>query len=236
MQPRFREFIPMYIFVFSIAILLAIQTDRTITVMSQQQPTRTVIILDAGHGGEDGGAISCSGVEEAQINLQITLRLDDLLHLLGYETKMLRSNQNDLHTEGTTISQRKNSDLRKRTELINETANAVLVSIHQNQFSDNRYHGAQVFWANTEGSQRLAEDLQRAFISTLNPGSKRAAKQAKGIYIMEHIQCTGILVECGFLSNPTEEAKLRSNEYQKKLVCVIASSICRNLYSQNPDA
>ena len=234
MPPRLRSFIPMYILVFAAAILLTLHTDRAVTTMALQPEPGTVIILDAGHGGEDGGAVSCTGAEEAGINLEITLRLNDLLHLLGYDTRLLRADSADLHIEGTTVSQRKNSDLRNRVSRINETANGVLVSIHQNQFADSRYSGAQVFWANTEGSKALAEDLQRAFVSTVNPGSKRGTKQAKGIYIMEHIQCPGVLVECGFLSNPAEEALLRTERYQKQLSCVIASAVCRNLAAVSP--
>ena len=235
MPPRIRDFIPMYILVFSAAIILTLHTSRAVTTMAQTD-NRTVIILDAGHGGEDGGAISCTGEEEANINLQITLRLNDLLHLMGYETKLLRTSQDDLHTEGASISQRKNSDLRNRVNMINETPNGILVSIHQNLFPDSRYSGAQVFWANTANSQALAEDMQHSFVSTLNPGSKRAAKQAKGIYIMEHIQCTGVLVECGFLSNPAEEALLRTDTYQKQLITVVATALSRHLSSQIPGA
>lgn len=236
MPPHIRNFIPMYILVFSAAIVLTLHTNRTVTVMSSQPRSGTTIILDAGHGGEDGGAVSCTGVEEAKINLQITLRLNDLLHLLGYNTKMLRTDDTDLHTEGTTISQRKNSDLRQRVKQISETSDGLLVSIHQNKFTDSRYSGAQVFWANTDNSKVLAEDLQRAFVSTVNPGSNRSAKQAKGIYIMEHIQCTGILVECGFLSNEAEEALLLSDQYQKQLVCVISTAICQHIAIRNLSA
>lgn len=236
MPPRIREFIPMYILVFCTAIILTLQTDRAAEAMAGRPDAGTVIILDAGHGGEDGGAVSCTGAEEAQINLQITLRLNDLLHLLGCDTKMLRSTDSDLHTEGSTISQRKNSDLRQRVKQINETSPGILVSIHQNHFTDSRYSGAQVFWAKTEHSKYIAEQLQQAFVSTVNPGSKRSAKQAEGIYIMEHVQCPAVLIECGFLSNHREEALLRSDGYQKKLACVIAATLCRTLQNQNPSA
>ena len=101
---------------------------------------------------------------------------------------------------------------------------AVLLSIHQNHYPDERYSGAQVFYANTEGSSELAQHLQAAFVSTLNSGSHRQAKKASGIYIMEHIRCPGVLIECGFLSNHAEEAKLRNPDYQKKLCAVIAAT------------
>lgn len=185
---------------------------------------RYCIVLDAGHGGEDGGATSCTGVLESGINLEITLRLKDLFHLLGRETKMIRTSDVSVYTKGGTIAQKKMSDLKERARIVNSTPRAMLISIHQNNFSDNRYSGAQVFYADTQGSEFLAKQLQSTLIASLNKDSKRACKRCDGVYLMEHITCPGILVECGFLSNPAEEAKLRSMEYQRKLCCVIAAT------------
>ena len=185
---------------------------------------RYCIVLDAGHGGEDGGATSCTGVLESGINLEITLRLKDLFHLLGRETKMIRTSDVSVYTKGGTIAQKKMSDLKERVRIVNTTPRAMLISIHQNNFSDNRYSGAQVFYADTQGSEFLAKQLQSTLIASLNKDSKRACKRCDGVYLMEHITCPGILVECGFLSNPAEEAKLRSMEYQRKLCCVIAAT------------
>ena len=108
---------------------------------------------------------------------------------------------------------------------MNETDGGVLVSIHQNTFSDSRYDGAQVFYAKTDGSKDLANALQSAFVQSVNPNSKRTCKKAAGVYLMDNITATGVLVECGFLSNPEEEAKLRSKDYQQQLCCVIAASL-----------
>ena len=113
--------------------------------------------------------------------------------------------------------------------IIGETENAVVLSIHQNTFPDGRYAGAQVFYAGTEGSQKLAKSMQSAFVAQLNPGSRRQEKKSSGIYLMEHIRCPGILIECGFLSNPEEEGKLRSADYQKKLCAVIARTLDQNI-------
>ena len=183
------------------------------------------VIIDPGHGGEDGGATSCTGVLESQFNLQIALRLNDLMHLLGYQTRMIRTTDVSVYTEGETIARKKVSDLRHRVQTVEETDNAVLVSIHQNTFSDSRYSGAQVFYSPTETSRELADTLQKAFAATLNPGSSRQCKKSDGIYLMQHITCPGILVECGFLSNPEEEAMLRNPEYQKKVSSVIATTL-----------
>ena len=205
--------------------------SRAVSVISEGLPieNRRCIVIDPGHGGEDGGAVSCTGKPESAYNLEISLRLRDLLHLLGYDTKMIRTSDISVYTSGETIAQKKISDLKQRVHLINETQNAILLSIHQNQFTDSRYSGAQVFYAATDGSEALAKQLQDGFVGTINPGSSRRSKKSSGVYLMEHIQCTGVLIECGFLSNPEEEAKLRSPDYQKKLCCVIAAAVAEYL-------
>lgn len=201
--------------------------SRAATVLAQSTPLprRHCVILDPGHGGEDGGAVACTGKLESSYNLEIALRLDDLFHLLGYETKMTRKTDTAIYTQGQTISQKKVSDLKERVKIVNDTPNGVLLSIHQNTFSDNRYSGAQVFYAATDGSQALAEALQGALVTVLNPGSNRKAKKSDGVYLMERIDRPGVLIECGFLSNREEEAKLQSAVYQKQLCCVVAATV-----------
>lgn len=201
--------------------------NRAVTVISENLAIerKHCIILDAGHGGVDGGATSCTGKLESGYNLEIALRMNDLLHFLGWETNMIRTTDSSVYTKGETIAQKKISDLKERVRICNETENAVLISIHQNNFTDSRYSGAQVFYPSTKGSEELAKRLQDAFKFTLNPGSNRQIKKADGIYLMEHIACMGVLIECGFLSNAEEEAKLRSDDYQKQLCCVIAATV-----------
>ena len=205
--------------------------NRAVTAAVENQPIERqhCIIIDPGHGGVDGGATSCTGKLESSYNLEISLRLNDLFHLLGYDTKMIRTTDTSIYTKGETIAQKKVSDLKERVRIANETENALLLSIHQNNFSDGKYSGAQVFYGREEGSQALAKQLQEAFVSTLNPGSKRQSKKSDGVYLMEHIDCTGVLIECGFLSNAQEEAKLRSPEYQRQLCCVIVATVSRFL-------
>ena len=219
-----KTFAPFYLLLIGAMVVTVLWSDQAITVMSESAPLsdRRCIIIDAGHGGVDGGATSCTGVLESQINLEISLRLNDLCHLLGMETKMIRTTDISVYTEGQTISQKKVSDLKHRVQIINETPNATVISIHQNYFSDGKYSGAQVFYPKDETSRRLAEAMQLAFAVT---GSTRSAKPSQGVYLMEHIRCPGVLVECGFLSNHQEEAKLRSPEYQKLLCCVIVSTL-----------
>ena len=227
MKPKNAAIYFSYFFVFSAFLLATVLGNRTVTAIAENQPLRKqhVIVIDAGHGGVDGGATSCTGKLESCFNLEISLRLRDLLHFLGYETKMIRTEDVSIYTKGETIAQKKISDLKERLRICAETDGAILLSIHQNFFEDNRYSGAQVFYPCSAGSEELAKLLQKNFVSTLNPGSKRNAKKAQGIYLMDHITCPGILIECGFLSNPQEEARLRSDEYQKAVCCVIACTV-----------
>ena len=219
--------LPFYLLVVIITITIASGTSYSVTTAVQRTAVEreNVIVIDAGHGGVDGGATSCTGVLESQINLEIALKLNDLMHLLGHKTVMIRMTDISVYTQGQTIAAKKVSDLKERVRIVNETEDALLVSIHQNTFSDSRYGGAQVFYAQTEESQKLAQLLQQNLISTLNPDSNRKAKKADGVYLMEHIEKTGVLVECGFLSNVEEEAKLRDSTYQKMLCSVIASAV-----------
>ena len=120
-------------------------------------------------------------------------------------------------------------DLRQRAGIVNQSEGNVLISIHQNYFSQGRFSGAQVFYADNEPSRELASVIQKGLIDTLNPGSKRKTKQGKGIYLLQKCRGQGVLVECGFLSNPQEEFLLRQQDYQKKLVCVIAAATASNL-------
>lgn len=226
---KIAELLPIYLIVFGACFMFAVFTSHSITVMSMNTPMegRIHIVIDAGHGGEDGGAVSCTGVLESQLNLEVATRLNDLLHLLGYNTVMLRTEDISLHTEGNTIAAHKISDLKNRVDRINQAENALLVSIHQNFFSESVYCGAQVFHTDDPEGEMLATSAQAAFIRHLNPGSQRNIKKATGVYVMEHIQCPGILVECGFLSNPEEEAKLRQEAYQQKICVILASCISK---------
>lgn len=182
------------------------------------------LIIDAGHGGEDGGAVSLSGTPESHINLAVAKRLDAVLGLFGVPVLMLREEDISLHApEAQTLRQKKNSDLHNRTDAINAQENAVLLSIHQNSYPDGRYSGAQAFYAPTDGSRELAQTIQETLRLALAPNNTRLEKQIPDtIYLMNHISCPGVLVECGFLTNPREEQLLRSSGYQTKLAAALA--------------
>ena len=203
--------------------------NHAVSVFSENAVPGCTVIIDAGHGGVDGGAVSCTGAYESHINLEIALKLDDLMHLLGISTIMVRDTDKSVYTQGETIAAKKISDIKERVRLVNSTPKALLVSIHQNSFSDHRYSGAQVFHNGTENSITLAKSLQVSLQENLDPSNNRKIKKSSGVYLMEHINSTGILVECGFLSNPREEALLRDPSYQKKLCSVIASAVAQYL-------
>lgn len=218
------------VFYLLIAVMFVTGTllgNRIVSVIAENQPIHRThtLVIDPGHGGEDGGATSCTGKNECIYNLNISLRLRDMLNLLGYNTVMIRTTDTAVYIRGNTIAEKKSSDLKERVRIANQSAGNMLLSIHQNNFSDEKYSGAQVFYSSNPVSMELAEQIQQAFVSTLNPGSNRKTKRGEGIYILEKTKCPAVLIECGFLSNYQEESKLSSPEYQKSIACVISSTV-----------
>ena len=222
-----KRFWPLYMITAILFVLGIMAGSNAVTTMVEGADIQrsVVFVIDAGHGGEDGGAVSCTGAKESDINLQIAIRLNDLLRLMGFDTVMIRTTDTAVHTGGSSIAQRKTSDLKNRVRMVNQVPGAVLLSIHQNYFTQSKYSGAQMFYNCHPVSQNMATQLQQAFVSTLNPGSNRKEKPVSGIYLLENIDAPGVLIECGFLSNPAEEAKLRDPTYQMKICCVIAATL-----------
>lgn len=234
-RSKYVSLIPTYALLMAVCLVLTWMTSKAVTVWSENQPIPSgrCVVIDAGHGGVDGGTTSCAGILESQYNLEIALRLNDLMHLLGIDTVMIRTEDISVYTSGNSIAQKKISDLKERVRITNETGEGILLSLHQNYFTDSRYSGPQVFYAPTQGSLDLAKQLQSELNHNLCPESKRQVKKANGIYLMQHISTTGVLVECGFLSNVQEEALLRTPAYQQKLCCVLATVFNNYLYGKN---
>ena len=180
----------------------------------------------ASPGGADGGAVSISGVPESRINLDIVLKLDQLLGFCGQSPVLLRREDISLHDDtAVSLREKKASDLKNRAEAVRSVEGGTLLSIHQNSYPDGRYRGAQTFYAPTAGSRELAEHIQAALIASLQPENSRQAKAVAGsVYLMNHVDCPAVLVECGFLTNPEEEALLRDEKYQRRLALVLASA------------
>lgn len=217
-----RVFVPAFLFLAIVIAIFPVSFAVMTNARTTAQPEYT-LILDAGHGGEDGGALSLSGTKESAVNLAVTRRLELLMGLFGVEGVMLRQEDVSLHSEGAnTLREKKVSDLKNRVAAIRAQENAWLISIHQNTFPDPRYSGAQVFYAPTQGSRALAETMQETLRCTLDPNNNRASKPiASTIYLMNHIDCPAVLVECGFLSNPKEERLLTAPGYQTKLAVAL---------------
>ena len=213
-------------------LLWFVQPLRARSVFSAQEAPVTVVI-DPGHGGEDGGASSAAGVTEAGINLEIALRLRDLLTFAGIRTSLLRETDCSLTTDGETVAQRKVSDLKNRVQAVNGTPNALLVSIHQNFFEQSRYFGAQVFYSDSAESHALAEKTQTLLRETLDAANRRECKPSKGVYLMQHVTCPAILVECGFLSNPAEAEKLQNKLYQQKIAAAVSAALIEAIRERN---
>ena len=192
-----------------------------------------VIILDAGHGGMDSGCVSVNGVEEKEINLNILLKLRDMLETAGFNVVVTRDTDKSIHdTSVTGLGNQKKSDMENRLGIINSQENAVFVSIHQNQFTDPKYYGAQMFYsANSEQGARLASIMQNQFVRFLQPENKRETKPVGDeLYLIHFAKCPSVMVECGFLSNPDEAALLESEEYQSKVAFTIFAGICEYVF------
>lgn len=220
-----RKYAYIYCYVVSFFLLTAAFFRQSVETVSSEQALENGvrIVIDAGHGGIDGGTTSVTGVLEKELNLQIAKRLEKLLLLLGQRPEMTRTTEDSVSTEGNTIREQKRSDLRNRLDLINRSPNTILVSIHQNHYPDSRYTGPQVFHAADEQSRGFAQSLQQRFNDAL--GTRRECKKSDGVYLMSNLRCPGVLVECGFLSSYEEEGKLRTPEHQKKLCCILAAGL-----------
>ena len=189
------------------------------------------VVVDAGHGGEDGGTTGVHGELEKDINLAIALELQRLLEQHQFEVVMVRDWDTDLSDQNLpTVAQRKRSDLRRRLRLVEESGDCVLLSIHQNFFTENQYSGAQVFYsANDPRGAALAEAIRASITETLQPENTRQNKVGEGVYLLEQCRVPAVLVECGFLSNPEEAAALADPDYQKQMAQAIYNGLVRYL-------
>lgn len=201
--------------------------------LALQEGSNLVLLIDPGHGGMDGGAVSEDGTVESQINLAVGLQVEELARLVGMETEMTRREDISLHDPDATatVRQKKASDLKNRADLVNNVPNGVLVSIHQNSLPSVRsVRGAQVFYNAVPGSQELAEAVQSALNEQLNERPKEAKQVGNEVYLMAHAKVPSVLVECGFLSNADETSLLNTQTYQTKLALTILSAVRSNLW------
>lgn len=213
------------IFVVICVIMVASFSDiATLTSKEISADDNPVIIVDAGHGGEDGGA-EADGALEKDINLAISRRVADILRLSGYTVKEVRTEDISVYSDDAeTLREKKVSDLKNRVALFNESTNQIAVSIHQNKFDSAKYHGTQVFYSlKHPDSMNLAKAIQTSVVMLLQNDNTRELKSAgDDIYILRNTEVPAVIVECGFLSNPEERAKLTEDEYQQEIAYAIA--------------
>ena len=186
-----------------------------------------IVVIDAGHGGEDCGAIGINGKYEKDLNLEMSRILGGYLQKAGYAVVYTRTEDKMLYTEDQNIKGfRKIYDLKNRVAMANDFPDAIFVSLHMNSFAEEKYSGLQVYYSLlNEKSALLAESIQEEVRARTQPQNSRRIKEGGGIYVMENIESVGVLVECGFLSNATECEKLSEKEYQKELCFAILCGI-----------
>ena len=191
-------------------------------------PERPTVIIDAGHGGEDGGAVGVDGSYEKDINLDIALYVEEILSSCGIDTVLTRDTDILLYDKGSDYEgHKKQQDLETRKQIAQQYENAVFVSIHMNSFSDGKYRGLQVYYSpNNDLSALLADKVQNFTKESLMSYNHRKIKKAdSSIFLLRELYCPAILIECGFLSNTEDCALFASEEYRDKLSFCIAASV-----------
>ena len=185
------------------------------------------IIIDAGHGGEDGGA-QAGGVVEKDINLEIARKAADILRLSGYPVKEVRREDVSVYSEDAdSLREKKVSDLNNRVKLFNERDNQLVISIHQNKFDNSKYHGTQIFYSqNDPESADLAKAIQTSVVLLLqNDNTRKIKPGGKDIFILKNTNVPAVIVECGFISNPDELNQLTNEAYQKEIAYAIVMGL-----------
>ena len=225
----------MYIFMAVFILYLTFRADansygfRSILLNMQANadnigPVKPVVIIDAGHGGIDSGAVGVDGIIEKDINLSIALKLKRLFNISNFEVILTRETDILLNTDG--VKKRKASDLSNRVKIANKYPCAVFVSIHMNKFPQEKYKGMQIFFSpNNLDSANLAELIHKNNKEYLQPDNSREIKRGKDIFVLENIKNCGVLIECGFLSNREEAHLLTQDWYQNKVAKIIFASV-----------
>lgn len=203
------------LFISALTAGIFVSSRESLAVTSDVYP---VIIIDPGHGGEDGGTQSYDGTLEKDINLAISLKLNELLRSKGFSTVLTRDGDYMIYDESaSTQREKKVSDIKNRLKIIEENNNCILLSVHQNYFKESKYHGLQVFYSkNHPSSKFLADEIQKSVSLQLQPDNTRQIKESgTDIYLLYHSPVPSVMVECGFMSNEAEADKLKNEDYQK---------------------
>lgn len=221
-----------FLIILSAMLYLTFMANFSAAEASSMPITQKTVIVDAGHGGDDGGAIGIDGTVEKDINLDIALKLEKILKFYGFNVIMTRTQDVMTCDDGLdSLRKRKISDIHNRFELMRKNPDAIFISVHQNKFEDSSQHGTQVFYSgNDERSKELAEAIQTSVTLTLQRKNDRVVKKSgSGIYLLYHAKIPAVLVECGFISNSDEVKKLKDESYRMKLVILIADGLLKYL-------
>lgn len=220
--------------VLAFGIQISNEQRKELTVETTSTPaSNKTIVIDAGHGSPDEGAESNNGTTEAQINLKIALKVQNLLEQTGSTVILTRSNDNAIYDlDSKTLRKKKVSDIKNRVKIGNESSADIFVSIHLNKIPQKQYYGWQCFYnTKNEKSKILAEELQENLNDSIQKENKRVAMELNTVYIMKNVEIPISIVECGFLSNPEEEIKLQEDEYQNRLAWGIYNGITDYFYN-----
>lgn len=221
-----------FLIILSAMLYLTFMANFSAAEASSMPITQKTVIVDAGHGGDDGGAIGIDGTVEKDINLDIALKLEKILKFYGFNVIMTRTQDVMTCDDGLdSLRKRKISDIHNRFELMRKNPDAIFISVHQNIFEDSSQHGTQVFYSgNDERSKELAEAIQTSVTLTLQRKNDRVVKKSgSGIYLLYHAKIPAVLVECGFISNSDEVKKLKDESYRMKLAILIADGLLKYL-------
>ena len=219
--------------VFLSILVFTLVNDRKELVPTVSLPiSGKTIVIDAGHGKPDEGAQSSTGTTEAATNLKIALKLQNLLEQSGTTVILTRSDENAIYDiDAKTLKQKKISDIHNRGKIGNESSADLFVSIHLNKIPQQQYDGWQTFYKQgSEEGKKLAVSIQNNLNEAIQKENNRVAKTIDNIYIIKHVEIPITIVECGFLSNPTEEKKLLEDEYQNRLAWGIYNGIIDYFY------
>lgn len=219
----------LYVFACIVLSVLIIHqfSVAAINISTKVDSSSKIVVIDAGHGGEDGGAVGWYDVQEKDINLEIALILQELYLSSGYEVIMIRDGDYAVGDETlSTVSERKVSDIKTRAEIINNSGADMVISIHQNYFTEAQYSGAQMFYGTVSGSTELAQNIQDEIVLEIQPQNEREIKAGDtSIYLLNNVNVPIVIAECGFISNEDETLNLMDEDYLKQMAfCIFLGS------------
>lgn len=216
---------------FTIIAATADYSQLSVQTSGKSVVEKRTIVLDAGHGGMDSGAVGINGELEKNINLSVVKDLRDMLTLSGFEVVLTRDSDISIHDSGVTGTRnQKVSDMQNRLEIVKSHENCIFISVHQNKFTEPEYFGAQIFYNENNPDNRLLAQIMQDNFKVIQPQNNRQIKlSGDELYLFKNTMTPAVLVECGFLSNPDDAKLLSDEEYQRKVAFMIYNGVVRYL-------